>query len=304
MTETGHFFDGVNHTESMMAEVLADLLPDGVIRTGTTRLAVSAVGALSVNVAAGRAMVQGFWYSNSATITLPITPNSSGSTRIDRVVLALDRSANTLQVVVRAGTPGSGLPPTLTRVVGGSWEISLAKVTVTNGTAGIAPGDVTDERSDPVYCGYTGGNKRSALRLNTTIAVDVVNGFASSANAWTTAGTAQNFTVEEPTSIVLITIRGNPQAFHDSSHVNGTFACSITVDSVRYPGGGEWWVGTSQFHGFWNGVGVLVLTGLSAGNHTVVAEYVEGNGGIQVFWRCASQAPYENLQYEVIELFP
>lgn len=101
---------------------------------------VSAGLGLSVDVRSFvHASVRGHaWTSGTTTVNLPVGANSSGSTRIDRVVLRLDRSAWTVRAVVKPGTPGAGAP-TLTQDSGdtGVWEIPLANVTVLNGAASV-----------------------------------------------------------------------------------------------------------------------------------------------------------------------
>lgn len=102
---------------------------------------------LQVLVRSGSALVRGVMYSNTADVTLAIGANSSGSTRIDRVVLRMNRGAATVSLVVIAGTPGgTPVPPAITQTVGGTWDITLAQVRVVTGATTIAPGDVSDER--------------------------------------------------------------------------------------------------------------------------------------------------------------
>jgi hypothetical protein len=99
-----------------------------------------------VHVRAGKyGIVQGHaWYSGASDFVLSIGANTSGSTRVDTVVLRLDRSTWDVTAVVRAGTPGAGAP-SLQRDSGdtGLWEIPVANVTVDNGAAVIASGKVT-----------------------------------------------------------------------------------------------------------------------------------------------------------------
>lgn len=102
------------------------LYNDAVVAAGT---------GLSVNVRGFvRASVRGHaWYSGTATTALAVAGNVSGSTRIDRVVLRLDRSTWNVRAVVKQGTPG-GAAPALTQDAGdtGVYEIPLANVTVRN----------------------------------------------------------------------------------------------------------------------------------------------------------------------------
>lgn len=103
-----------------------------------------------VKVRAGfDAIVGGHGYTSGTSDTVrAVTANASGSTRFDAVVLGLDRTTWAVTTYVKAGTPGAGTPPALTRNArGGStgvWEIPLAMVQVTNGASTINSGDVTN----------------------------------------------------------------------------------------------------------------------------------------------------------------
>jgi len=100
---------------------------------------------MNVRVGPGEAHIQGFQYKNDANVDLPIGANSSGSTRIDRVVLSLNRAANTLVLAVVAGTPGAGAPA-LTQVAGGNWQFLIADITVVNAASSITGGNISDQR--------------------------------------------------------------------------------------------------------------------------------------------------------------
>ena len=77
------------------------------------------------------------WTSGTTGDTLTISPNTSGQTRIDRVVLRLDRNDWTVRAVVKLGTPGAG-PPVLTTGEGyNTFEALLANVTVQNGASSV-----------------------------------------------------------------------------------------------------------------------------------------------------------------------
>lgn len=97
---------------------------------------------LEVHVRAGRygSVLGRAWSSGATDLNLPIAANSSGSTRIDTVVLRLDRATWQVRAVVRAGTPGGGAP-TLVRQDAdtGLWEVPLADVTVASGAVSIGP---------------------------------------------------------------------------------------------------------------------------------------------------------------------
>jgi hypothetical protein len=113
---------------------------NGIYGTPADPAVVTAGVGLAVNVRADvYASVRGHaWASGSTGDTLEIAANSSGSTRIDRVVLRLDRSTWTVRAVVKTGTPGAGVP-SLSQSAGdtGTYEIPLAEVTVLNGAASV-----------------------------------------------------------------------------------------------------------------------------------------------------------------------
>lgn len=136
MAEVARFFDAVLYSEGDQAEVQARWARDGVLAGYASELAVSSGGAGLVAVASGEAFVQGFWYRNTATKTLAITANLSATARVDRVVLRLDRVANTLLAVIHEGVLGGGTPA-LTQVDGGVWELSLATISTASGVSTI-----------------------------------------------------------------------------------------------------------------------------------------------------------------------
>lgn len=113
---------------------------DGVDGAPTDTAVVSAGSGLTVNVREdAHASLRGHaWTSGPSTVTLAVGANSSGSTRVDRVVLRLDRSTWTVRAVVKPGTPGAGAPP-LTQQTGdtGVYEILLAGVTLLDGAASV-----------------------------------------------------------------------------------------------------------------------------------------------------------------------
>lgn len=131
----------------------------GVAADELDRLAVSADGAdMTVDVATGVAWVRGFYFRSDAVETLTIAAADPFDPRIDRVVVRLDRDANTVDLDVLTGAPAADpSAPALTQtdVV---WEIELAQVTVPANASAIAAGNVDDTRSivsNPPHDGAT-----------------------------------------------------------------------------------------------------------------------------------------------------
>jgi hypothetical protein len=148
MTQTVRFVDTVSYTETDQADFNMRMMrPQGIIPESTIGglLSPSAIGSMAVRISPGEAFIQGFQYKNDADVDLTIGANSSGSTRIDIIVLALNRAANTLTLSVVVGTPGAGAPA-LIQVSGGNWQFPLYNVTVANGASSIVMGNVADQR--------------------------------------------------------------------------------------------------------------------------------------------------------------
>ncbi len=141
---------GVRAVNESQYEDLASLWGEDGLKSSPadTSLVYGDSSGRQVKVRANRvAQIRGWgWTSGTSDFIKSVTANSSGSTRIDLVVLRLDRTAYTVTVQVIAGTPGAGSPPALTRTTGttGTFDIPLASVTVVNGAATISASDVVD----------------------------------------------------------------------------------------------------------------------------------------------------------------
>ncbi|MFE7751153.1 hypothetical protein [Streptomyces sp. NPDC057428] len=135
----GHNSRAVTDSEyELVARRFSD---DGVYGSPTDPSVVTAGTGLTVNIRANvSASVRGHaWTSGTTGDTLTIAPNAAGSTRIDRVVLRLDRSNWTVRAAIRQGTPGAAAPA-LVRTTGetGVWEVLLAGVTVPAGATAVS----------------------------------------------------------------------------------------------------------------------------------------------------------------------
>lgn len=127
-------------TDVEFERMAARFSDNGVYGIPSDPAVITAGVGLSVTVRASvNASVRGHgWTSGADGDTLPITANSSGQTRIDRVVLRLDRANWTVRAVVKQGTPGAGVP-SLSQSTGdtGTYEIALAEVRILNGAGSV-----------------------------------------------------------------------------------------------------------------------------------------------------------------------
>lgn len=113
---------------------------DGIYGSPADAAVVSAGTGLSVNI---RPNVYGSlrghaWTSGPDGDTINLSANISGQTRIDRIVLRLDRSDWTVRAVAKSGTPGGGVP-SLAQSIGdtGTYEIALAEAQVLSGAGSV-----------------------------------------------------------------------------------------------------------------------------------------------------------------------
>ncbi len=110
------------------------------------QIAESTPAAMTVDVNSGSGYVKGRVYINTVPTTLTITANSSGDPRIDRVILRVSIAAQTIRLVVLAGTSATNpILPTLTQDAN-TYEVSLAYIWVADGATTINNEDIHDER--------------------------------------------------------------------------------------------------------------------------------------------------------------
>ena len=151
MAESFFPFDagaGATVLETQWQKMARRWLSTGVLEGYLNQLAVTADGsALSVSVATGGAWVEGFYFDSDTAKALTIATANATNPRIDRVVVRLDRTANTITTAVLTGTAAaSPVPPTLTQT-DTLYELLLANVTVPAAAGVIVAGNVSDQRS-------------------------------------------------------------------------------------------------------------------------------------------------------------
>ncbi len=147
------------------------ILTDGVMAGIDGALAVTPGTGLAVSVATGGAFTRGNLYVAYTAQSYPVTANSSGSTRIDSVVIELTRSGvwkGRHRIVVLAGSPSATpAPPPLTQD-STTWQHRLANVTVASGAGSFVAGNISDQRAytaGPLPDGSVTGAKLAAGTL-------------------------------------------------------------------------------------------------------------------------------------------
>ena len=193
MTKSYFPFDagaGANVVEAQWALMARLFCPTAVVYGQLNQLEPFADNTgMFVKVKSGQAFVEGFFFQSDAQETLTINTAHATLPRIDRVVVRLDKTANTIDLAVLAGTPNaSPSAPALTQN-STTWEIGLALVAVAAADTSIAAGDVTDERAFTVNWSAPGipvTVRKTAdenVALNTTVQDDDALLFTAAASA-------------------------------------------------------------------------------------------------------------------------
>lgn len=150
MAQTSYpFSNSPLETVDQWQDFAQNLLATGVIKGQLNEMLVYADSTgMQCKVKTGSAYIQGFFYKNDPTeVVLAIATANSSNPRIDRIVLQMDKSANSVVLAVLQGVPAvSPVAPALTQN-NTRWEISLAQVLVGASVSTIAAGNVTDERN-------------------------------------------------------------------------------------------------------------------------------------------------------------
>lgn len=140
---------GAAVTQAAWQKMARNWFTSGVVRNGlgTDLQAVAPGGVMSVNVGAGRAALEGFFFESSAAVAVAIATADPTNPRLDTIVVQLDLSGHTMSLVAVTGVASSSpLAPTLTNN-GTVYQMAIAGVNVAANVATIAPGNVTDSRS-------------------------------------------------------------------------------------------------------------------------------------------------------------
>ena len=163
---------------------------DGVFYDPTTSFQVTAAGAgMALQVAPGKAQIQGAFAVESAVQSLSVAAADTTNNRIDTVVLRLDLSLDkrNIALAVLGGTPAAEpVAPTLTRN-STVWELGLANITVRKNVSALTQQDITDTRLDTQRCGVVaqtiGKLDTSAYFLQAQAALEQIQKELSDLNA-------------------------------------------------------------------------------------------------------------------------
>lgn len=122
----------------------------GVVRPSRNTLDVVANSPAtgSILLKSGSAFVRGVQYTNDADVSITPDANSSGSTRIDLLVLRADYPFGQVRPYLIKGVPGAGVPSrVVTGPPAGVYDEILAEITLVNGFAVINNADIKKQHT-------------------------------------------------------------------------------------------------------------------------------------------------------------
>lgn len=148
-------------------------------------------------------------------------------------------------------------------------------------TAGIITGSSTVSSAALV------SNAVGVSRLAAIEAADLFSGTALTAATWTDFKANQNFTVDNASSVILINIVGSAQV--GSTSTTSLISSRIIVDSAGTPitryNGGAFAPGANLNGNPFAGGGTIIITGLTAGTHTIKTQIYSTAANSIVFCR-------------------
>ena len=153
---TSGFYDAVNqdrlYTADQMNMPYKRLVCNGVFAqpdgTASTDFQVLAGALMSVNVQPGNAIVGDKWVESDAVVPVEVAGNTSVNSRIDSIVLRVDRTMaeRAASIVYRTGTAAATPEAPALVNSGGIYEFRLADITVAPSASAITQAVITDRR--------------------------------------------------------------------------------------------------------------------------------------------------------------
>lgn len=118
---------------------------------------VSTGEGLNVNVAPGKAIVNGCWVKSDAIETLAVDAAHSLLSRYDVIYLECNALTRTIALKYKAGTPASTPTKEAPTRTGNVYQIYLAYIYVKAGATALTSADIEDCRHDTEVCGIIRG---------------------------------------------------------------------------------------------------------------------------------------------------
>jgi hypothetical protein len=166
MTSSYWPFDGTDTTETQYSQLFRRLQMDGVWgEPGDNTLRLVQGSGMTPVLKAGYAFVRGHMYYNDDDLNIPFDA-ADASERIDRLVLRLNPTANTITPTIVKGTAGAGTPAAITQTDAANYDILLHEVTIGASASNILTANIADKRT---FAGMVWGLWTTATRPGTGV---------------------------------------------------------------------------------------------------------------------------------------
>lgn len=181
MAEHSGFFNAIEsegsydrvYDASDFASIISMLVTDGVFIDPANQLKVTAKSGLILNIKAGRAFIDGYWYVLDEDMQITLSPNSTAYARKDVICCTLNKTQRKISCIKR-----EGVSSTLPINDGSTHDLVLAEIAVGVGVATITDANITDRRPYDNYCGFVKG------AVETIDTSDLFTQFESEFNNW------------------------------------------------------------------------------------------------------------------------
>ena len=167
MAEHYSFFDAQGaegsydrtYSSADLASYFASFIGNGVYANPANQLKVSpANGKMAVNVAVGKAWINGYFYELSDSVKeLTIATGDANNPRIDKVVCSLNLSQRLIELKIIQGAASANPQAPAHSREDEVFDLVLAEVAVAAGAVELSEEDITDKRPDNTVCGFVTG---------------------------------------------------------------------------------------------------------------------------------------------------
>jgi hypothetical protein len=155
--EKSGFFNSSNgdrvYDATDFASYFGSLVSNGIFYKDTTNLQVTPDSGMTVNIAAGKAWINGYHYENTTVLSKTLETANGSFPRIDRIVLRWSLLDRNIVIAVLTGTATANpSAPALTRNTD-VYELCLSEILVPQAATSITAGNITDTRLNSALCG-------------------------------------------------------------------------------------------------------------------------------------------------------
>lgn len=159
--ERSSFFNSVSGDRTYKAEdwasYFSSFIGNGVFPLPSTGLQVVVNDGMTIKIRAGKAWINGYFYTNTTDLSIALATADGQLKRIDRIVIRWDLTNRTISAKVKSSAfSASPVAPVIQRDAD-IYELALADVLINAGTTAVTQGNITDKRLNTTLCGVVAG---------------------------------------------------------------------------------------------------------------------------------------------------